>query len=62
MGVLKHFIKTYQPKEIISYADRRWSTGNLYDVLGFKFSHNSNPNYFYIVHRMSDLKVQVTIC
>ena len=48
--LFKNFIRGYDPKEIISYADRRWSTGNLYDVLGFKFSHNSNPNYFYIVN------------
>ena len=48
--LLKHFIGTYQPKEIISYADRRWSTGNLYDKLGFSSDHNSNPNYFYIIN------------
>ena len=46
--LLKHFIKTYNPKEIISYADRRWSNGNLYDRLGFELSHISKPNYFYI--------------
>ena len=50
--LFKNFIRGYDPKEIISYADRRWSTGNLYDVLGFKFSHNSNPNYFYIVNSL----------
>jgi hypothetical protein len=48
--LLKYFIGTYQPKEIISYADRRWSTGNLYDKLGFSYDHNSNPNYFYIIN------------
>ena len=46
--LLKHFIKTYNPKELISYADRRWSQGNLYEKLGFKFSHDSKPNYYYI--------------
>ena len=46
--LLKHFIKTYQPKQIISYADRRWSIGNLYEKLGFDLTHNSQPNYFYI--------------
>ncbi len=46
--LLKYFIKTYQPKEIISYADRRWSQGDLYEKLGFNFIHNSKPNYFYI--------------
>ena len=47
--LLKYFIKTYQPKEIISYADRRWSQGGLYNKLGFEFIHDSEPNYFYII-------------
>ena len=46
--LLKYFIKTYHPKRIISYADRRWSDGNLYEKLGFKFCYNTKPNYFYI--------------
>lgn len=46
--LLKKFIKMHQPKQIISYADRRWSQGNLYEKLGFEYVHNSKPNYFYI--------------
>ena len=46
--LFKHFIKKYNPKEIISYCDRRWSQGNMYEKLGFKFDHASRPNYFYI--------------
>ena len=46
--LLKHFIKTHNPKEIISYADRRWSQGDLYEKLGFSKSNISKPNYFYI--------------
>lgn len=45
--LLSYFEKQYKPKYIISYADRRWSIGNLYYKLGFKFSHNSCPNYWY---------------
>ena len=48
--LLKHFIKHYKPKEIISYADRRWSQGDLYNKLNFIFSHNTKPNYFYLVN------------
>ena len=48
--LLKHFIKTMQPKEIISYSDRRWSDGNLYRKLGFELDHISQPNYFYVVN------------
>jgi len=46
--LFKYFRKTYQPKEIFSYSDRRWSIGNLYEVLGFKLSHHSDPNYWYL--------------
>jgi len=47
--LLKHFIKTNSPKEIISYCDRRLSDGNLYIKLGFEFIHNSKPNYYYVI-------------
>ena len=46
--LLKYFEKTYKPERIISYADRRWSTGNLYEQLKFTLSHKSKPNYFYL--------------
>ena len=32
---------------IISYADKRRSTGDLYKTLGFELSHESKPNYWY---------------
>ena len=46
--LLKYFIKNYNPKDIISYADRRWSQGDMYGSLGFEFIHDSSPNYWYI--------------
>ena len=52
--LLKYFIKEYSPKEIVSYADKRWSVGNLYTKLGFIHTHDSKPNYFYIVDRMCE--------
>jgi len=48
--LFKHFIKNYKPNQLISYADRRWSQGNLYNQLGFNMTHNSTPNYFYVVN------------
>lgn len=48
--LFKHFINEVKPQSVISYADRRWSMGNLYEKLGFSFSHNSRPNYFYIIN------------
>lgn len=45
--LLKYFERNYSPKSLVSYANRRWSTGNLYNQLGFDLSHVSKPNYFY---------------
>lgn len=45
--LLKYFELNYKPKSLISYANRRWSTGSLYDKLGFTFINNSKPNHFY---------------
>ena len=47
--LLSHFIRNFNPKEIISYADRRWSDGNLYDKIGFTLYNRSKPNYYYII-------------
>ena len=49
--LLQYFIKNYNPKKIISYADRRWSKGNLYETLGFEFKGNTTPNYWYIIDK-----------
>ena len=45
--LLKFFEKTYMPKSLVSYADRRWSQGRLYKALGFTLKHASSPNYWY---------------
>ena len=42
------FDKKYNSPSVISYADRRWSQGNLYKQLGFTHSHNSAPNFFLV--------------
>ena len=44
--LLKRFVKDYNPNEIISYADRRWSFGNLYEKIGFIKEGESKTNYF----------------
>ena len=48
--LLSYFQRNYDYKEIITYADLRWSNGNLYEKNGFKLDHISKPNYWY-VHR-----------
>ncbi len=46
--LLKHFISDFKPISIVSYADRRWSSGKLYEALGFTLDHFSEPNYWYL--------------
>lgn len=45
--LLKHFENNFEVIELISYADRRWSQGNLYTKLNFELASTSSPNYFY---------------
>lgn len=49
--LLKTFEILYQPKQIKSFADRRWTlneTDNLYIKLGFKLDKTIPPDYKYI--------------
>jgi len=45
--LLSFFIKTHKPNNIISYADRRYSVGKLYEKIGFTSAGASQPNYRY---------------
>ena len=56
--LLKHFIGEVKPHMIMTYADKRWSVGKLYERLGFTYTHDSKPNYFYVVgqHRENRFK------
>ena len=47
--LFKYFIEKYKPQEIVSYADKRWSKGELYDILGFEKYNESKPNYYYVI-------------
>jgi hypothetical protein len=56
--ILSYFKKNYEWKEIFSYADRRWSDGNLYYKLGFELDLTTKPNYWYVkglnrIHRFT---------
>ena len=50
--LFKYFLTTYNPDEVISYADRSYSNGNLYKQLGLKFIHTTEPNYYYVINNM----------
>lgn len=47
--LLSYFIKKYKPFRIISYADKDWSIGGLYEKLNFKCVNESGPDYKYII-------------
>lgn len=46
--LLQFFIKTHSPKSIISYANLRFSQGNMYERIGFIKVGKSSANYFYV--------------
>jgi hypothetical protein len=54
--LLKKFISEHKPTQIISYADRRWSVGNLYQKIGFDFIKKTEPNYFYIKNKKREYR------
>ena len=47
--LFNYFINNYNPSEIKSFADRRWSTleNSLYEKIGFKFEKFLKPDYRY---------------
>lgn len=46
--LFSYFKNNYEWNNIITYADRRWSIGNVYIVNGFNLDHISKPNYWYL--------------
>lgn len=46
--LLKNFTRNNPDKSIVSYADRRYSNGNVYLKNNFSFMEISKPNYFYV--------------
>lgn len=62
--LLAHFKKNNDWSYIYSFADRRFSVGNLYQTIGFEQVSTTAPSYFYIVdgakkHRFSFRKDQL---
>jgi len=56
--LLTYFKRNYEWQEIFSYADRRWSIGNVYERLGFQFDCFTPINYWYVrgnkrIHRFN---------
>ena len=50
--LFKYFVKNYNPSEVKSFADRRWTldkNNNLYVKLGFYVDNILKPDYHYVV-------------
>ena len=49
--IFKQFVKDYNPIEVKTFLDRRWSHGdvNVYDRMGFKLTKTLPPDYRYVV-------------
>jgi hypothetical protein len=45
--LLKYFLNTHTVTKIVSYSDKRWSIGNVYEKNGFIWASQSNPGYFW---------------
>jgi len=54
--LFQHFVKTHNPKSIVSYSDRRYFNGNVYINMGMKFDRNTVPNYYYITDKYKGVK------
>ena len=58
--MFSYFTKKYEPKRVVSFADRRWTVNldkNLYTNLGFSFDKFTRPDYrYYKDESKSDMK------
>lgn len=45
--LFKMFVTEHTPNRVITYADRRWSNGDLYIAMGFSLDKTSPPSYHY---------------
>ena len=48
--LLSHFVKIFDPNSIISYADRRYSKGKMYEKIGFSLKNTTIPGYHYNIN------------
>lgn len=64
--LLNYFVNEQSPQEIMSYADRDWSEGDVYKKLGFKFAGYTQPIDFIInpvtFERVSIKKLRRKFC
>ena len=57
--LFSHFLKGHpEINEVVSFADRRWSIGNLYEKLGFKKVDKTSPAYYYIIDNVRHNRIE----
>ena len=49
--LFKNFLNKNDIKEIFSFSDKSYASGNLYKILGFKYSHQSKINYSWVINK-----------
>ena len=59
--MLKYFTQNFDVKELVTYSDNRWNTGNVYENFGFNLVSTGQPNYWYVhdhqrYHRFNFIK------
>lgn len=48
LSKLVHYFRKSHPGDILSYADRSYSQGRVYEAVGFVPSHTTNPSYLWV--------------
>ncbi len=46
--LFKHFLRTYNPKQVVSYSDFAKTTGGVYKTLGFTYQYLTPPQYVWV--------------
>lgn len=57
--LFQYFVRTYNPEEVKSFADRRWTVNedtNVYIKMGFKFAGYLKPEYRYYNEKVNPYK------
>jgi hypothetical protein len=45
--LFKYFQRNYSPSKVVSYSDKRWSVGAVYEKNSFSYVSSSEPGYFW---------------
>lgn len=56
--LFKYFKENFNPKCILSFANRDWSNGNLYNKLDMQFTGYTPPGYFYVKSKIKYSRIQ----